>query len=300
MLYKSRKKSNELIVLELLHNRMNLTSEDKQHYHNLKKGYEGELMFDALTEKLQCECLILNDLLLKVKKTSFQVDSLIITQEKLYLYEIKTLDGDYYYESDRFYKNPRFEVANPLIQLSKTDTLFRQLLLSQGYKLPVESRVVFMDPTFFLYQAPLDKPFIFPTQVKKHLKNVNAINSKVTDKHKKLSKQLVTMHNNHSPFTNLPSYNYDQLQKGITCLKCHSFSIFVENSKCTCKDCGHTELVGSAVLRTVKEFQKLFPKEKITTSIIHDWCRLVHPKTILRILKGNYKKIGQHRWIYFE
>jgi hypothetical protein len=34
---------------------MNLLTEDKQNYLNLKKGYEGEVMFDSLTEKLECD-----------------------------------------------------------------------------------------------------------------------------------------------------------------------------------------------------------------------------------------------------
>ena len=67
MPYKSRTESTELLILGSLNIRMNLSDKDRQHYFNLKKGYEGEVIFDSLTEKLQCECLILNDLLLKTK-----------------------------------------------------------------------------------------------------------------------------------------------------------------------------------------------------------------------------------------
>lgn len=38
MPYKSRTKSNELIIIELLSKRMNLDSKVRQHYFNLKKG----------------------------------------------------------------------------------------------------------------------------------------------------------------------------------------------------------------------------------------------------------------------
>lgn len=69
MPYKPRTESTELLILRSLHTRMNLLEKDKQHYFNLKKGYEGEVMFDSLTEKLQCECFIVNDLLLKTNNT---------------------------------------------------------------------------------------------------------------------------------------------------------------------------------------------------------------------------------------
>lgn len=72
MLYKARTKSKELLIMELLNTRMD---------------YEGEVLFDALTEKLQCECIILNDLLLNINNTNFQIDSLIITSEKNYSIE---------------------------------------------------------------------------------------------------------------------------------------------------------------------------------------------------------------------
>ena len=46
MPYKSRTKSSELLILKSLNTRMNLSVKDKQHYFNLKKGYEGEVEFD--------------------------------------------------------------------------------------------------------------------------------------------------------------------------------------------------------------------------------------------------------------
>jgi hypothetical protein len=149
---------------------MNLSDKDKQHFFNLKKGYEGEIIFDSLAEKLQCECFILNDLLLKLNNTMFQIDSLIIIQETIYFFEVKNFEGDYYYESDRLYKKSKSEINNPLNQLNRSESLFRQLLQSLGFNIPILASVVFINPEFTLYQTPLNKPFIFPTQVNRYLK----------------------------------------------------------------------------------------------------------------------------------
>ncbi|WP_312889188.1 nuclease-related domain-containing protein [Desertibacillus haloalkaliphilus] len=97
---------------------MDLSKKDKQHFFNLKKGYEGEIIFDSLTEKIQSECFILNDLLLKQNNTMFQIDSLLIFQESIYIFEVKNFEGDYYYESERLYKTPDSEITNPLNQLN--------------------------------------------------------------------------------------------------------------------------------------------------------------------------------------
>lgn len=299
--YRSRTEPEKLVNLRLLDTRMTLSEEDSQQYFILKKGYEGEVMFDELTEELQCDCYILNDLLFRYNNTTFQIDSLIILSEKIYFYEVKNLEGDYFYEFDRLYKMPKSEYNNPLHQLNRNESLLRQLLQSIGMFLPIEAKVVFINPEFTLYQAPCDKPFIFPTQVKSYLKKLDAAPSKLTSKHKQLADKLVSLHIEKNPYTLLPSYNYEQLRKGITCQACCSFSISIQGHYCVCSNCGKEELVSAAVLRSAMEFKGLFPVDKITTKIIYDWCgSAVDKKTIRRVLLKNYKKMGMRHWTYFE
>jgi len=301
MAYKSRTKSSQLLILKSLNIRMNLSDNESQQYSNLEKGYEGELIFDTFTEKLQCECLILNDLLLKMNSTIFQIDSLIITSEAIYFYEVKNYEGDYYYESDRIYKNSKFEIINPINQLNRSESLLRQLLHSLGFNLPINTSVVFINPEFTLYQSPLNKPFIFPTQVNRYLNKLNKISLKLNEKHKMLADKLVELHIKDSPFQQLPSYNYDQLRKGMTCVECDSFAIFVQGHKCICKGCGHKELAETTIMQSVKEFKLLFPNQKITTNLIYDWCKVVKSKKrIRRILEKNYKKVGVHQWSFYQ
>ncbi|WML43926.1 nuclease-related domain-containing protein [Neobacillus sp. PS3-40] len=301
MPYKSRTKSAELLILKSLNDRMDLSDKDKQHYFNLKKGYAGEILFDVMTEKLQCECYILNDLLLKFNNTMFQIDTLLITSETIYFFEVKNYEGDYYYESERFYKKPKTEIINPLLQLSRSESLLRQLLQSLGFKIPINASVVFINPEFTLYQAPLNKPFIFPTQINSYLKNLDSIPSKLISKHKMIADKLTSLHIKDSPYKLLPSYDYDQLRKGNTCVKCASFSISVEGNKCVCKQCGHVEPMATAVMRSVNELKLLFPNKKITTNVIHEWCMVVgSKKRIRKILEKNLEIVGVHQWSFYE
>jgi len=301
MIYKHLKEPKKLIILRSLHNRMNLSETDRQSYYSLEKGYEGEVMFDRLTEKLQCECLILNDLLLKVNNTTFQIDTLIISQDKLFLFEIKNLDGDYFLEQDRLYKLPRTEYNNPLHQLSRCESLLRQLLQILGFNLPIEGNVVFINPEFTLYQAPRECPIIFPTQVNSYLKKINETPSKLTAKHRKLAEKLVSLHIEESPYTVLPSYEYEQLRKGIICGGCGSFSVDIQRHKCVCTDCGNEELTTSAILRSINEFKLLFPEKKVSAKVIYEWCKIVEcKKTIARVLDRNFNKIGVRQWTYYK
>ncbi len=302
MIYKQRRKSLELLALEYLDKRMSLSDKTKLHYVNLRKGYEGETLFDSYLEKIGCECFVLNDLLLNVNNTLFQIDSLLIFPESIYMYEIKNYQGDFYYESDRLYKKSKSEINNPLLQLNRAESLFRQLLQSLGLHLPVEASVVFINPEFTLYQAPLNTPFIYPTQLNSYFKKLNKHSSnKLDQRHKQLAEKLLSLHINDAPFNLLPSYEYNQLRKGITCSRCNSYLLIINGRTCECKECGQEEAVSTTIMRCVKELRILFPDMKITTSGIQDWCKMIDSKKrIYRVLKGNLGINLNRQWSFYE
>ncbi|WP_373894196.1 nuclease-related domain-containing protein [Virgibacillus sp. CBA3643] len=305
MPYKPRTISSELQTLKFLNLRMKLPPKDKQYFLQLSKGFDGELKFDTWTETLQCDCIIINDLLLKINNTIFQIDSLIIAGGKVYFYEVKNYEGDFVYhsQSDKFFIKPQQEIVNPVLQAARSESLLTQLLNRYGFNTNIESFVVFINDEFTLYQAPLDKPIIYPNQIKRYIKQFNSLSSKLNRNHFFLADKLISLHINDSPYKQLPSYSYDQLRKGITCLKCNSFSISLKGSKCICEQCGYMEAISTAVMRSVKEFQLLFPEQKITTNIIHDWCRVVKSKrTISSILAHNFRveSNNNNRWTYYR
>ncbi|QHS23777.1 NERD domain-containing protein [Virgibacillus sp. MSP4-1] len=301
MAYKERTKPHELRVLEILNSRSHLSPDHQQYLYNLKKGYEGELAFDQRTEELQCDCLILNDLLLKEGQTTFQIDSLIIMSGKLYIFDVKNHEGNHYFESDKFFKMPNYEISNPLHQLNRCESLLRKLLQKSGYSLSIESFVVFINSTFTLYNAPRNPSIILPTQIHQFLAQLDSTPSKITQKHRKLADTLISLHIDKYPYSQPMDYNYANLAKGISCPKCYSLSTILEGRYCGCKNCGHKEVFATAIMRSVEEFQTLFPDEKITTNKIYDWCKIVPvKKRIRRVLSKNLRVKGVRQWTYYE
>jgi hypothetical protein len=301
MHFKPRVEKDELKLMRFLNTRMDLPEKDKKHFLNLQKGFEGEKMFDLLTEKLSEERFILNDLLLEINHTKFQIDTTMIVQEKIYLFEVKNFESEYEYRSGILHTIAGNEVNNPLDQLKRSESLFRQLLQKLGLKFPVESWVIFINPEFTLYQAPKNQPFKLPTQLNQFMKKLNATPSKLNGWHKKLADQLVSLHQIDSPYPRLSPYEYDQLQKDLTCAACHSFSVSLQEKDLVCGHCGHHEKLESAVLRSVEELKLLFPNRKITTNAVHEWCGGSVSKHVIRmILKKNYRVVGYGRWFYFE
>lgn len=302
MPYKAREESKELMMLRSLNTRMELAADDKKHYLNLKKGYEGEVKFDKLTASLDRKFYILNHLLLKNGSTSFQIDSLIITQNGLIPCEVKNFDGDYYYENGDFYVcSTKNKINNPLHQLNRCETQLHQLLQKQGFQLPIFGYVVFINPEFTLYQSPFNNKIIYPTQLNHFLRELSAKPSKLNGNHLQIAEFLFNSHITDSPFTQTPSYSYDQVKKGPTCASCHSFSITVGEKKMVCNVCGFEEKIEAAVVRNVDEIKLLFPDLKITTNLVYEWCEGVGSKKVIRgILKKNYKTVGYGKWFFYE
>ncbi|PYF06074.1 nuclease-related domain-containing protein [Ureibacillus chungkukjangi] len=302
MIYKARTESPELKLLKALKNRYP-SPITNQTYYTLNKGYVGEVLFDQLIEKLTCPCLVLNDLLLQVNNQTFQVDALMILSNQIHVFEVKNLEGDYFYEKECFFprNKPGNEISNPLLQLERATSLLRQLLQKLDFPISIQSSVIFINPKFVLYQAPMDKPILFANQLDRFIQKFNSIQTPLGKKQQQLAAKLLSLNENETPYKRLPTYQYQDLRKGITCSACHSFSVEVQHSKCICSDCGFEEKVKAAVLRSVEEFKMLFPDEKITTNRIYEWCKIIAcKKKVQRILSSNYKKVGVHQWSYYE
>jgi Nuclease-related domain len=301
MPFKARTVPGELIILRILNKRMDLTEEEKKFYLYQEKGYEGEVQFDLLTEKLQSECFILNDLLLKVNNTTFQLDTTIIFQKTIYVFEVKNYEGDYCFRQGRFETLAEKEIKNPLDQLKRSTSLLRQLLQKLGYNISIEGFVVFINPRFTLYQAPLNEPIIYPTQLEVFMKKFNTQPSTLNNQHKKLAEKLVSLHQTESQYSQVHTYEYNQLKKGITCKECSSISPSIRGKKIVCGDCGYEEFVEPAVMRNVEELLLLFPDLKITTNVVYEWFRgVVFKKTISRSLAKNFNTVGVRRWTFYD
>lgn len=213
-----------------------------------------------------------------------------MSQGVIHLLDIKNFLGECYLESDKFYSLATDrEYKNPIDQLKRSTILFRQLLQNFKENYLLEASVIFINPEFTLFQAPMNQPIILPTQVNHFLKEFNKTPSKLNQGHKKLAQQLVSLHQTKNPFSTVPKYNYAQLKKGIYCKTCHSFLVTRKNNNFVCGKCGGNEKIGLAILRNVKEFELLFLERKITTQSIYDWCNVdLCKRTICRNLKKNY------------
>ncbi|WP_082693046.1 nuclease-related domain-containing protein [Bacillus sp. FJAT-29814] len=300
MLKKSRQIPEELRKMRSINARMFLSEQEKRNYYAAEKGFEGEVKFDGLTVKLQNQCYIINGLLLKLGNKYFQIDTVLIYQKTIYLIDVKNFEGEYIYESKKLKTMAGKEIDDPLIQLQRCESLFRQLLQQYNLNFHIEAYLVYINPDFTLYQAPPNDSVILPTKLNRFLKKLNTEFSTLTKGHENLANLLISLDIGDYPYSNYPAYTYEGLQKGIISSASHKLSTFLRGNRIVCRDSGLEESVESAVVGSVEELMLLFPGLKVTTNLVFEWCGLIVPKkTIRQILLRNYQLTGYGIWTYF-
>lgn len=292
----------ELRILKYLQPRMHFSNQEKRRLYNLQKGYEGESkLYSIFKEKLPPRYIILTDLLLKENHTEFQIDLLLLGKDIVYLLEVKNYEGNYIVQNKNWYAvSSQNEIGNPLYQLKRTETLLRQFLKQHKVDFTVEPYLVFINRSFFLYQAILDDPIIFPAQIDHFIKKLQSISFNHIARQQKLATYLTEQQILNSPLQQLPNFHYKDLRKGIVCTFCGRFLNALNKANLICIPCAKKESMESAVCRSVIEFMTLFPNKKVTTSAIHDWCHVIESKkTIRRLLKKHLHQIGRKRAVHF-
>jgi len=184
----------------------------------MEKGYDGEIFFDKrVIERVEADALVLNDLQLTISDQSVQIDSLIITPEIVYLYEIKNYKGDYQMSEGQLMTLTGKEIGNPLTQLTRTTSLLRQLFQQWHVSLAVEGAVTYVNPTFTLYHARPKDPIILPNQLQAHFSKLNSQRKSLSRSQRYLAERLLFEHRNEKDFLKLiPEYDYENLKKGIS------------------------------------------------------------------------------------
>lgn len=293
---KEREVPHLLKGLTYLDNRSVMKEADKRYLTSLQKDFDGENVFDAKVKaQIKREAIVLNDLLLCNKGLTFQIDTLLLTSHIIYVFEVKNYAGRYIRNPDGFSTAQGHEIANPLLQLKRATSFLTQLLKDWGSGLTVQGSLVFVNPTFTLYQARIEDPIVFPNQIDHCLKAVNEQSRVLERQHHQLASRLVKLHEAHAPLDKqLPYYSYEELKKGLSCKGCGSFELLITQRSCFCKTCYKRSTVSEIILNNIEELQFLFPDTPLTTAKVNEWCGdAVHFRRMRKVLKDHFETSGQ-------
>jgi|SRR5690625_992407 len=282
---------SSLLLYDTLLPRMNLPYDEKQKREQLFKGFIGEMLLKKKLPSGNSEKVIsLFNLLLEAKGAEFQIDSLLICSDTIYLLEVKNYTGDYYVHHDKIFSmRTKEEIYDPFLQLERSTYFFKSLLSSLKISIDVQPYVVFINDQFTLYQAPTHFSMILPTQVKRFFQKLYANATPVSSQHSEIANLICNQNKSQSDNERLPLYDYNNLKKGLFCPECMIELIRKNHLYVICPNCQTELTVEEIVLRSIAEFHLLFPGEEITPSTIEKWCgKFVSSQGISKILRKHF------------
>ncbi|MHC0036827.1 nuclease-related domain-containing protein [Pseudoneobacillus sp. C159] len=286
---------------KVLNGRWNLSDLEIRHFPKLLKELDGRRNCENWLKNLSINWCIFYKLWFRMEDQFFSVDALAYSGKTLFHFLVINEEGDYYIKGEKWYKFTHIQIDNPLHKLQKREYFLQKLLQSIGYNIPIDSYIVFINPNFNLYKAPVNKQLILPTQLNGYIRKLNQYTPDLTENHKMMIEELLSIQAKPPLSYLLPKYRFERIKKGFKCVKCSSFHL-VQINVCTfgCKNCGHAEDVDSAILRNIVAFRLLFPEIKMTTSIIFDWSGGgVLKKVIRKVLLRNFKLVECGRSSYY-
>lgn len=288
-----------LLRYEALTSRKHLSPGDKRRYSLLQKGFAGEKRLATVLQSQHYRNMIpLFNCLFEIMDKEFEIDCLLLTSDTIFLLEVKNYTGNYYIENDHIHHFPsNKQIYNPVTQLDRTEFLFERLLSDMQVNMKVRSFVVFVNYNFVLYEASLQLPIIFPSQINNFLEKTNRNAPVLTNNVKQLAKMLISRRKDSSTYERVPSYSMGELQKSVYCESCLSKINRYNRYNFTCSNCERTISTTDVVIHSVAQYHLLFPEEKITTSNIFKWCGQCFTENYIRNVLANHltaKSTGRH------
>lgn len=208
---KERLESDELKIYKSLNSRKELSVKEKHNFSGLEKGFIGEKLFDQWLEPVLDNRILLPDMQFMPKSTFVQIDTILLTSKLIYSFEVKNYEGDHVLEGDNLLRTDGTDTKNPLLQLKRNEPVLRSILDNLGFKIPIQSIAVFVNPRFHLYNAPVDLPIIYPTQLKRFIEKLSYTPSFLKKHHTELATKLISATVAENPYVRLPAYRYDEL-----------------------------------------------------------------------------------------
>lgn len=267
-----RNKPIKLNWLTAIKKRGNLTNSERQEYHRLQSGYEGEKKFDQLfIQNAPKIHTYWDDVELEYCGRKTQMDKIILQEDKLELLDFKNYQGNYQYKEGRLYLNGKILPYNLFNQMDRCQQVYERLLDDYGLPLTVQAKIIFVNPAGkFEYLTPPKIEVIQYPQIPWWLTELNE-NYRLSPLYKDCQRILSDHRGTRFRDGSICSdERYAGLKKGFHCAKCGSFDVWFDRYTMSCV-CGFIEAKEIAYARTVCEYGVIMHHKPLTRKALLDF-----------------------------
>lgn len=292
------RKHQDLLWLEEMEKRGGLTLEGQRELKHKQAGFLGEHEFGAIMRQyLPKNWQLLQDIRLKTPSGEIQIDAILVNNLGLTVFEVKNYTADYHYKEGRWQVNGRLKYHDDFLQLERTVGLLSQLLKQNGFKLPIQNYVVYINEEDTVEIDDETLPYLKRAKLRRFIKEaIENCQIAPHQSYERLSNWLVSQHQADDRRLTLTEEEFAKIKKGIYCVNCASFDIEFQRYHAKCCSCHYTESREKAIVRTICDYGILFPYEDLTAIEVG---RLIGPticySAIYQTLAKYFKRLPHSR-----
>lgn len=295
MFLNNRKAPKELLYWDALDLRSNLSSDERYIMKTLQKGYEGECLYDKIFDEIGHEDIyILRDIYLPKGKAAAQYDSIIISENRVVVDEIKNISGDYRFENNNWYKNGRELPDNAFAQLSRAKGRLKKLRNECRLNFEVEGNLIFPNDDLMLATENhyVLKEAVLRNHLRKYFRQFK--NERLSDNARDIA-GIIQENAVENPYFN-ESADIFKIRRGLYCGQCKTFDLYKGRFQMSCNRCGSVESNEIHLLRAMGDFEILFSGVPMTRSSLLYFIDIRISRTaVYQVLKKHCDITGQGR-----
>lgn len=286
MFINERTKPHELIYYEALSARTSLMKKESAKFENVKKGYEGEMLYDQIFDSIgHGNVLIYRDLFLSIDGSVTQYDTLIISDIGIISNEIKNFSGSVTFRDGSWYRG-NFAIPNDAFsQLNRSVGKLMELRNTSRSDFKVSGKLIFPNDNFTFHsddQSNWNK-IILRSGLRDYFRQFNQSGIVAGNKAQYIS-WLISSSIVENPYFK-PEVDKTRLKFGLYCGRCGSFNLSKKRFHLTCNKCGSTECNETHLLRAMNDYKFLFYNQPMTRNSLLEFIDYdLHFKAVSRAL----------------
>lgn len=277
--------SPKLLYYKALEARTKLSNNEKWQLHILQRGFEGECLYDKIFDQIGHENVyIFRDVYLKIESSITQYDSIVISNNRVVVNEIKNFAGDYRYENNNWSKGNKQLPDNAFIQLNRAMSKLKQLSNNSSVNFKVDGDVIFPNDDFRLTSEDHNiwNETVLRNELRTYLRKFK--NEHLSDKAKNIAILIRDAIEDNPYFTE--KADITKLQRGLYCGECGNFNLIKGRFQLTCGKCGTVESNETHLIRAMSDHKYLFYNQPMSRqSLSHLIDNQLHEITIYRALQ---------------
>lgn len=265
MFINDRTKPKELLFYEALAARTSLTKSEEKDLNKMKKGYEGEILYDQIFESIGHDNVIIyRDVCLSIDNSITQYDSLIVSDKGIISNEIKNFSGTCKINNGNWILNNFPITKDAFSQLNRSVGKLMEMRNISQSDFTVSGKIVFPNDAFVFNsddQTNWNK-IILRSGLRDYFRQFNHPGVKSGNKAQYISR-IISSCIVDNPYFTLQADKI-RLKYGLYCGQCGSFNLSNKRFHLSCNKCDSNECNETHMLRALSDYKFLFYNEIMT------------------------------------